>query len=282
MPTAISDDGLHIEFAHLGGEGPPLLLSHATGFCGSTWRPVAAGLADTFSCWALDARAHGRSDRPSDGVMTWDSISRDVLAVVDGMDALGVDVSELRGVGHSMGGAINVLAEVARPGTFAALWAFEPIIFPPTSLRRPAGPNPLAEGARRRRREFPSRTAARENFASKPPMSAFAGDALDGYLDGGLRDLPDGSVQLACDPEDEARCYEMGPRPGGFDELADLGIPLTVVVGGDTNPGPATFGPAIVDAVASATLERQSDLTHFGPMEDPPRIAGSIRAALAP
>ena len=77
----------------------------------------------------------------------------DVLAVVD---ALGLDGCVA--AGHSKGGASLLLAEERRPGTFAALWCFEPIVFPGGGPG-PDGENPMAAGARRRRSTFPSRRA---------------------------------------------------------------------------------------------------------------------------
>jgi hypothetical protein len=35
-----------------------------------------------------------------------------------------------------------------------------------------------------------------------------------------------------------------------------------------------------VDALPDGTLERHPTLTHFGPMEDPARMAAAVRAAL--
>ncbi|MEA2716219.1 MAG: hypothetical protein QOI99_536, partial [Actinomycetota bacterium] len=48
----------------LGGDGPPLVLVHATGFCGGVLRPLAAGLGGSFHAWAVDVRGHGASVTP--------------------------------------------------------------------------------------------------------------------------------------------------------------------------------------------------------------------------
>ena len=83
MPTASSSDDVSVHFTHPGGDGPPLLLAHATGFCADVWRPVAAALAGDFDCWALDFRGHGRSDVPASGSFDWEGTADDVLAVID-------------------------------------------------------------------------------------------------------------------------------------------------------------------------------------------------------
>lgn len=268
-----SADGTEIATYDLGGGGDDLLLVHATGFCAGVWGPVAARLG-THRLVALDVRGHGRSQQPATG-MGWQGTAEDVLATID---ALGL--VRPFGVGHSMGGASLVLAEQTRPGTFRGVWAFEPIIFPP-ALAGTTGPgNPLAEGARRRRPDFESRGAAFDNFARKPPLSDLSPEALAAYVTYGFDERPDGSITLRCRPEVEAETYEMGGRHHAFARLGELQCPLTVARGRDAGPGPASFAPDVVGAATGAQLEEHPMLGHFGPLEDPDRIARSIDGAV--
>ena len=63
MPAFPSSDGFDVAAWDLGGDGPPVLMAHATGFHGLVWRPMAADLAD-FHCYSFDERGHGDSARP--------------------------------------------------------------------------------------------------------------------------------------------------------------------------------------------------------------------------
>ena len=58
-----STNGVEIKVHDLGGEGPPLVLAHATGFHGRVWEPLAAHLTG-FHLWSIDMRAHGDSTAP--------------------------------------------------------------------------------------------------------------------------------------------------------------------------------------------------------------------------
>lgn len=237
------------------------------------WAPVAAELAPVAQVWALDFRGHGDSSSPDDGDFAWTGMADDVLAVIDD---LGVD--RLAAAGHSMGGAALVMAELRRPGTFSALWLFEPIIVP-GGEGPPRRQNPLAAGARRRRPSFPSRDAAYDNFATKPPLDTLAPAALRAYVDHGLRETGDGTtVELKCTPDVEARVFESS-WTRTFQHLGEVACPVTVAVSGDGGL-PARMAPAISAALPHGTLERHPRLTHFGPMEDPPAIAAAILEAL--
>src|SRR5690348_13287336 len=99
-----STDGVVIPVHDLGGDGPPLLLAHATGFHGRVWQPCASHLAD-FHCYAPDLRGHGDSVAPPGLGYSWHGFADDLLAVVD---ALGLD--HVRAAGHSKGGASLLLA----------------------------------------------------------------------------------------------------------------------------------------------------------------------------
>ena len=45
---AVDSDGVAIHYLDWGGDGPPLVLIHATGFLGAIWRPIAERLAGRF------------------------------------------------------------------------------------------------------------------------------------------------------------------------------------------------------------------------------------------
>jgi pimeloyl-ACP methyl ester carboxylesterase len=275
-PKVTTADGVEIATYDFGGDGSPLLLAHATGFHGRVWLPVADTLRRHFHCWSFDARGHGESGKAPDGNYAWEGFGLDVLAVVQG---LGMEPP--RAVGHSCGGAALLLAEEAQPGTFLALYCYEPVV--PDNLTTPevtGSDNPLAAGARRRREVFASRAAARDNYAAKPPFSAFDAAALDAYVQWGFQDLPDSTVQLSCRGEDEARIYEAAWQHRAFRDLAGVGCPVALAAGGQH----AHFGIDVVTAIAAriagpATVEVHEERGHFGPMERPAEIAASIASA---
>jgi pimeloyl-ACP methyl ester carboxylesterase len=270
-----STDGVHVSLHDLGGDGPPVLLCHPTGFLAMTWAPLAAHLAGVARCWALDFRGHGDSPAPASLDLDWSGMADDVLAVVDDLGLTGV-----RAAGHSMGGAALLMSEQRRPGTFARLWLYEPIVFPPVVGADAARSNPMAEGAARRRPWYPDREAAYANFAAKPPLATLDPAALRAYVDHGLRDVPGGdAVELKCTPDVEARVFQGSTGHPTFARLGEVGCPVTVAASGD-RAGPAQMAPAIADALPDGHLERHPTLTHFGPMEDPAGMAAAVASAL--
>lgn len=276
MPTAATPDGVSVAYTDLGGAGPALLFAHATGFHGHVWRPVTDRLVDTFRAVIFDERGHGDTAPAASG-QSWIGFADDALAVID---AAGLD--RPFGVGHSAGGAALLLAELLRPGTFAGLWLFEAILPPAVPAGFPSRANPLAGGARRRREVFPSKQAAYENYAGKPPFSALDPAALRAYVDHGFDDLDDGTVRLKCRGEIEASTYEMATEHGAAARLGEISCPVVLASGGRTD---TPFGPDLMERLVAdlphGTTEPFADLGHFGPLQDPELVAASIRAAFS-
>ena len=274
MPTLTAADGVRIVAHELGGRGPDLVLAHATGFHGRTWMPLARHLRERARCVAFDERGHGDSVVSADETFDWRSLARDVLAVVDGLG-----LSRPLGAGHSCGAALLLLAEEARPGTFASLYCFEPIMATLDHPPRPGGPNPMAAGARRRRETFASRSAALEHLAQRPAFSSLDPAALRAYVDYGFDDLEDGRVRLKCRAETEARVYEHGLSHDAFANLHRVGCPVTLACGELTD----AVGPGTLEKQASRLREARIDvvagLGHLGPLEDPAAVASSMGAA---
>ena len=260
----------------------PLLLAHATGFHALVWTPLAAHLSG-FKVIAPDFRGHGDSTTPMGRGMDWDGFADDVLAVVDAMTAAGIDTHGLVAAGHSKGGAALILAEERRPGTFGALYCYEPVVMPSDVAAATNGErsNPLAEGALRRRDVFESRQAAFDNYAGKPPFSALDPEALWAYVDHGFVDQADGSVRLSCRPETESQVFRMGGRHDAFEHLAEIGCPVTIAAGSTSSFGPGAFAPQIAEAIPRGRFVEFVGLGHFGPLEDPAAIATSISDAFA-
>ena len=197
-------DGVELALHRLGGAGPPLLFVHATGFNGRTYGPFTDRLAEQFTVWAPDLRAHGWSPPPAGRDFLWTTLARDLLAVTD---HLGIAAGELDCVGHSIGAATLLLADAQRPGTIRRMYGYEPVVWRAEEVFGP-GENPLIAVTTNRREVFASRGEVFERFASRPPFGGVRADALHSYIMNGFEDLPDGTVRLRCRAADEAATYD--------------------------------------------------------------------------
>jgi len=276
-----STDGVAVAIHDLGGpEGAPVLvLAHATGFNAGAWRPFAARLARQHRVVALDLRGHGLARTPEGIDFDWRGFVDDVVAVVDARDEV-LHPGPVHGIGHSMGGAALLGAVARRPGSFRSLWLFEPIA-PPSGTVFGTADNPMAAAAERRRPAFESVEAAIDNYSSKPPLSVLHPDALRGYVEGGVEPEADGTVRLRCRPAWEAATFRMTGGSPGWDAAAVVDVPVTVVMGRDTGPGPAAFAPALAERLPAGRLVLHPELGHFGPLEDPDRMAAEVAAWVA-
>lgn len=252
---------------------PPLLFSHATGFHGRVFSPVAEQLG-AYSRTTFDYRGYGDTMAPDGWALAWSGFGDDALAVAR-------DTSQRHGgrpllaIGHSMGGAGLVMAALREPTLFASLVLFEPIIFPPMPGASEGGSNSLASVTRRRRRTFASYAEAIANFSAKPPLASLAPAALESYVKHGFTQHADG-VHLKCDPEFEARTYEMGSQHDTWLRLPEMTVPTVVMAGRFAPQSPAAIAPLIHERLPRSTFVEWSDRGHFGPLEDPSRFATFI------
>jgi pimeloyl-ACP methyl ester carboxylesterase len=262
-----------------GGDGPPALLAHPTGFHGRVWAPVAARLvARGRRVLSFDFRGHGDSDAP-DGDYSWHLFASDVRAVADHFGVAGDPA--LVACGHSKGAAALLLAEAATPGTFRRVWAYEPIVFPNDEPLPPRPDFPMSVAARKRRNEWSSVAAAFAAYRSKPPLAVMTDESLLAYVEYGLRDRGDGVLELKCAPEIEARVYAMGPNHDLWARLPGVAAEVLVVCGETSTDIGATLGARIVERLPHGRLEVMPGCGHFGPQQDPDATVASI-LALAP
>jgi pimeloyl-ACP methyl ester carboxylesterase len=262
----------------LGGTGRTLLMSHATGFHGRCYSPVAALLADRFHTHALDYRGHGDTPRPPGVPVDWNLYANDVVAVAE---VLARALGPLVAFGHSMGGACLLIAAHDRPELFDRLVLFEPIVIPPEGMRPDGGPSPLAEGARRRRASFPSFEDAIANYVAKPPLNVFTPEAIEAYVLHGFRHDDDGHVYLKCEPETEALTFEMSAGNRSWTALPEIVTPVVVATGRVEPFQPSALAERVAEMLPNGQYVELADLDHFGPMTHPDRVAELIAQAAA-
>ncbi|MEM7142081.1 MAG: alpha/beta hydrolase [Actinomycetota bacterium] len=265
-----SSDGVRVALHDLGGDGPPLLFLHATGFHGRCYQQVANHLHDDFHVWAPDLRGHGDSETP-DMALPWAGACDDALAVIDHLGG-----GPVYGCGHSMGGATVLAAELRRPGTVRAAWLFEPIVFPGDDGEFKRRENPLAAVARKRRADFGSMDEAIESYTGRGPFADWDPAVLRDYVEHGFRPTEHG-VTLKTTPENEGRTFD-GIDLSVFGRLGDVSTPVTIVGSTDGFP-PAQVAPVVAEHLPTARLDIWETNTHMGPFEDPARAAAEIRAA---
>lgn len=256
---------------YLGGGGPPLLISHATGFHGRAYAPLAAVLAESFTVYALDHRCHGDAGDPPDGDRSFDAMAADLLAVAV---ELGPDTCVF---GHSMGATAALLALRSAPDAFAGAFLFEPSVL---HSREWLGPRleQWTAGIRRRRTVFASRESAFAALAERPPYSRFRADALWAFVEGGTVLGPEGTAHLKCLPEHEAQLYEReAPVVADF---AGLRGDIVLCAGSRDDLGVGLVPPPVAEALPDAVLVELRGVGHFAPFEDPDRLGRTVLRVL--
>lgn len=230
-------------------------LAHATGFCGSVWRPVAQRIDTPTVAW--DFFGHGSA--PSLKVpVDWMAFGEQVL---DETEPGGI------GVGHSMGATALVMAQLADPKRFKALVLVEPIIYPGPHRRTE---HPLAASAMKRRRVFGSREEARSKYGSKA-FRSWDPAALNGYIDCGL--VGEGPVHLACDPDVEADIYRASTEHTTWGRLNEISIPTLILAGAESTLWTVEQIKAQAHRFQHAGFEMVPAAGHFLPMEKPGVVA---------
>ncbi len=301
-----------------------LLLTHGNGLNSGMWAAVTPHLLSDFHCWGLDFRGHGLARETSPGIdVERPVLAAEITAAVEYLRSLdqpattGGEASSdsassrandenqpapIVGVGHSLGAACMLMAEIANPGTFSALWLYEPVLFP-LDVVRPEAPSPLIEAARRRRIHFDSTQAALDRFISKPPFLDCEPAAVRAYVElgtypasgngngggnngrnsSGNVDGKNNGVVLSCSGITEAKGYE-AIKPLDFGLLSTVLCPTVVARGGapaEYNEYPPEIAEPISAELPNARLETFDKLSHFGPMEDGAGAAASIRSFLS-
>jgi pimeloyl-ACP methyl ester carboxylesterase len=250
-------DGIRIHF-EVHGQGEPVLLVHGYPLSGRLWDAVVEQLADDYRLIVPDLRGHGASEASPKADMG--RYAEDLVAVLEAAD----ETRPVVLVGMSMGG--YVCFELCRryPKRVRALALVD-------SRAEPDTPE-AAEGRRR--------TAERVmNEGSGVVADEMAGKL---FAPGAPADLRTRwrDIMASTPPEGVAAALRaMADRPDSQPLLAELGVPVLVVVGAEDAITPPDGARRMAQSIG-APLELVPGAGHMTPVEKPVVVAQALRRFL--
>lgn len=259
----------------------PLLFCHATGFHAHCWDEVVRQLPER-RIILLDTRCHGRSSN-IEPPFEWTEFAQDLVEVIDALD-----LKNIFGIGHSMGGHLMIRAAALRVNRFAKLLAIDPVIFSENQPRmRDLIPEGFEHPVAKRRNNWTSSQEMFVSFSTKMPFSSWHPQVLKDYCDYALVET-DAGLKLACPPHLEANIYLTPDSAGIYQLIPNIECEVRIVRARSRteNDSPFSFAASPTNPELVNYFKHGSDLqlnenSHFIPMEVPLKVAAIIREQLA-
>lgn len=254
------------------GDGPPMLLMHATGFHPWMWHPIARELSPRWRVVAPYVCDHRQID-PEEGGFSWLTLGEDLAEFCrrEGIEDPAV-------VGHSMGGTVATIALGVGGLAARGLILIEPVFFSPQVYRSESKleENPLAARALKRKDRWRDRNEARSYLRSKPLFKNWDPEMLDLYIQHGIEGTGGGDVRLVCPPKREAALYMGNQRFDPWPVLKKVNCPTLVVEGEASQYKKFVDMKKAAAAFPRGAYRMMRGASHFIPMERPRDILALI------
>ena len=230
---------------------PPLVLIHGAGASRLVW-PAQLRRMPGERVYALDLPGHGRSAGPSER-----SIEAYWLRVAGWMEAMELNGAVL--VGHSMGGAIALLAALSSPERIAGLALIS------TGGRLRVDPALLETLSTEQAFRSATVELNRRWFSPRTPQR---------ILDLSLHRLNELPQQVAHDDFLASDGFDV------MDRLVDIAAPTLVLCGLEDQMTPEKYSRYLAYQIPGASLEFVPGAGHMLPLEKPEAVAAAIRRFL--
>jgi len=260
-------------------------FAHANGYAPLVYTDLLEALQQDFDVHAFGSRPMWPESDPH-AIKDWVPLANDLIEQLSAITPTG-----WIGVGHSLGATTTLMAALRAPTLFSRVIIIDPPLFPPlmsylfslvTFLGQEYKLHPLAPGALRRRRSFPSLDEMFTNYRKKRVFRRLSDETLRRYVDSLAKPSENGSAQLRYSPEWEARIYVTGTLQDRhtWRKLSALQPPAMLIVAEHTN----TVRPRTIQLfrkkLPQARIVTIPNSSHLVPLEKPIDIATEIRSFL--
>lgn len=259
------DDAV-LGFLDYESQGPPLLLLHATGFLPWLWHPVARELSSSFRVIAPYFCDHRVAD-PENGGLSWKQIAEDLICLCKR-----IGLKKPYVAGHSMGGAVSVIAAGALGMEAEKMLLIEPIILPEDFYsvdNARVEDHPLASRSIKRRNHWPGRREVRKYLESRPLFKRWDREVLELYISRGIVGDNNGGLTLACHPRHETSLFMGSIAFNPWPVIPQILCPVLVLEGEHTeNKGFIDFRK-VAEMLPNGSHQVVENAGHLIPMEKP-------------
>ena len=255
------------------GQGPTLVMLHATGFLPWLWHPIARALSPAYRVIAPYFCDHRESD-PEKGGLDWMILARDFAAFCE---RLNIQAPYL--VGHSMGATVLTIAAAQYGLAPAGMVLIEPIFLPQDFYRTriQVQDHPLASKSINRRNHWQDETEALTYLQSRPLFKKWDAEVLSLYVRYGMKEKAPSGLELTCSPKKEAALFMGGVQYDPWPLLPQVPCPILVLEGEHSENRSFIDLKKAVSLFPHATYRLIRDVAHLIPMEKPLMITAIIR-----
>jgi pimeloyl-ACP methyl ester carboxylesterase len=255
------------------GQGPTLIMLHATGFLPWLWHPIARALSPACRVIAPYFCDHRESD-PEKGGLDWMILARDFAAFCKGLN---IEAPYL--VGHSMGATVLTIAAAQYELASAGMVLIEPIFLPQDFYRTRirVQDHPLAAKSIKRRNSWQDEPEALGYLKSRTLFKKWDAEMLSLYVRYGMKRNEEIGLELACSPKKEAALFMGGIRYDPWPLLPQVPCPVLVLEGEHSENRSFIDLQKAVSLFPNAVYRLVRDAGHLIPMEKPAEITDAIR-----
>lgn len=266
-----------IEYLHYPGDGPVIIMLHATGFLPWLWHPIARSLSEEYRVLAPYFCDH-RTAEPEEG-LEWMMLADDLCRLCKGLG-----ITEPFLVGHSMGATVMTLAEATFGHVARGMILIEPIYLPREiySMGLTIDQHPLASRSIKRKNHWESVNEARTYLRSKALFKNWDDEMLDLYITYGMVPGETGGLSLACHPRREAALFMGSQKMDPWPLLPDISCPVMVMEGELSENRRFIDLKKAASLLPAGTYRLVEGAGHLIPMEKPGEVTRIMREFFTP
>ncbi len=253
---------------------------HGNSLSAGTYFPFLEKLSrHDLKIFATDIRGHGFSTKENTNpIGNWDIFIKDLEQII-----ISITDPPVIGIGHSIGGYFTYAAAALFPHLFSKVILLDPIILSSrivflASLIRKLGVSKnlsLSRNARNKKSEFNSKKEALAHYSGKGMFKSWQSAFVKAYVDTAIEKDTATTWELCCNPEFEAKLYQLVPF-NTWHHAKKIDVPVLVVRGEKSDMFSKKSGIRLSKNIKNCNFMELDNLGHFLMMEDPDRIIDTI------
>jgi pimeloyl-ACP methyl ester carboxylesterase len=263
---------------------PGIYFSHANGFNGLTYKTLLNKISPNQKIISYDLRGHGKSTVPAkpERLKSWQRYRDDLISILEKNN----EPSTL--IGHSLGGTTSLLVAFKRPELVSKIILIDPVLLPLTywlgtkvvqSVGLIEKVHPMVKGALVRKKTWGSKEEAFQYFSGKKLFRKVIPEAINDYIDGGMKKINENLYELNCNPKWEAATFKL-TSGGNWFSLKKSNVPTKIILTPNSVVCSEKSQKKLKKSIAKIEFVTLENTTHMLPLEDIDGVGNEILSFL--